>query len=129
MLDPHSGVDVLLPPDDLLTGDLVAPHYRVMSGGRIQCESKDDIRKRIGRSTDSGDAVVMALWHADGTSWEDAYSPEPDDGPRLDGFGSGGIWDSVYGGDEEETAASRGFAALRNLLGGFGNNGQQFGGQ
>lgn len=62
MLDPHSGNDIALPPDDLLTGDLVAPHWRVTSGGKIQIEPKEDIKKRIGRSTDSGDAVVMAFW-------------------------------------------------------------------
>lgn len=61
MLDPDNGHDVALPPDDLLTGDLTAPHYRVMSGARIQVESKDDVRKRIGRSTDDGDAVVMVM--------------------------------------------------------------------
>lgn len=33
-----------------------------MSGGKIQIESKDDIHKRIGRSTDDGDAVVMAFY-------------------------------------------------------------------
>lgn len=62
MLDPDSGIEVALPPDDLLTGDLTAPTWRVMSGGRIQVESKDDIKKRLGRSTDDGDAVVMAFW-------------------------------------------------------------------
>jgi len=62
MLDPASGSAIALPPDDLLTGDLTAPHWRVMSGGKIQVEGKDDIRKRIGRSTDDGDAVVMAFW-------------------------------------------------------------------
>jgi len=62
ILDPGSGIPVALPPDDLLTGDLVAPKWKVMSGGRIQVESKDDIKKRIGRSTDDGDAVVMAYW-------------------------------------------------------------------
>lgn len=61
MLDPGNGHDIGLPPDDLLTGDLTAPHWRVMSGGKIQVESKDEIRKRLGRSTDDGDAVVMAL--------------------------------------------------------------------
>jgi hypothetical protein len=62
LLDPASGEPVALPPDDLLIGDLTAPHWRVLSGGRIQVESKDDIRKRLGRSTDSGDAVVQAYW-------------------------------------------------------------------
>ena len=54
---------IALPPDDRLTGDLVAPHYRQMSGGRLQVESKDDIKRRIGRSTDHGDAAVMAFWN------------------------------------------------------------------
>lgn len=62
LLDPDSGIPVALPPDDTLTGDLVAPKWKVMSGGRIQVESKDQIKKRIGRSTDDGDAVVMAYW-------------------------------------------------------------------
>lgn len=62
MLDPDSGLEVALPPDDALTGDLTSPTWRVMSGGRIQIESKDDIRKRLGRSTDDGDAVVQAFW-------------------------------------------------------------------
>jgi hypothetical protein len=30
-----------------------------LSNGRIQVESKDDIRKRIGRSTDSADALAL----------------------------------------------------------------------
>lgn len=62
LLDPAYGAELALPPDDQLTGDLTAPHWRVMSGGKIQVESKDDIRKRIGRSTDDGDAVVQAAW-------------------------------------------------------------------
>ena len=62
MLDPAGGFLIQLPPDDLLTGDLTAPKWRVTSGGRIQVESKEDIRKRIGRSTDSADAVIQAYW-------------------------------------------------------------------
>ena len=34
------------------------------SSGKIQIESKDEIRKRLGRSTDSGDAVVQACFDA-----------------------------------------------------------------
>lgn len=66
LLDPAYGADLALPPDDRLTGDLTAPRWRVMSGGRIQVESKDEIRKRLGRSTDDGDAVVQAAWDGDG---------------------------------------------------------------
>ena len=65
LLDPSRGADVALPPDDLLLGDLTAAKWRVLSGGKIQVESKDDIRKRIGRSTDDGDAVVQAFWEED----------------------------------------------------------------
>lgn len=62
LLDPLTGVEIALPDDDVLVGDLTSPKWRVMAGGRIQVESKDDIRKRIGRSTDAGDAVVQACW-------------------------------------------------------------------
>ncbi|MEP6820245.1 MAG: hypothetical protein ABJA18_11975 [bacterium] len=61
LLDPAFGANVCLPPDDRLLGDLVAPHWKMTSGGKVQIESKDDIRKRLGRSTDDGDAVVMAF--------------------------------------------------------------------
>ena len=64
MLDPAFGPELALPPDDLLTGDLTAPHWKTISGGKIQIESKDEIRKRIGRSPDSGDAVMQACWDA-----------------------------------------------------------------
>lgn len=62
-LDPSSPLKpVALPPDDLLTGDLTTPRYRTVSGAAIQIESKEDIAKRLdGRSTDTGDAVVMAM--------------------------------------------------------------------
>jgi hypothetical protein len=64
LLDPARGHNIALPPDDLLTGDLTAPRWRMSSGGKILLESKDDIRKRLGRSTDDGDAVVMAFWRS-----------------------------------------------------------------
>lgn len=63
LLDPVYGENIMLPPDDTLTGDLTAPHWRVLSGvrGRIQVESKKDISERIGRSTDAGDAVMQCF--------------------------------------------------------------------
>ncbi len=61
LLDPANGEGLALPPDDMLTGDLTAPRWREVSGGKLQVEAKDDIVKRIGRSTDDGDAVVMAF--------------------------------------------------------------------
>lgn len=62
MLDPANEEEVALPPDDELIGDLTAPRWRPVSGGKIKVESKDDIKKRLGRSTDCGDAVVQAFW-------------------------------------------------------------------
>jgi hypothetical protein len=65
-LDPEQGATLELPPDDLLIGDLTAPKLkRVNRKSQIEIESKDDIRKRLGRSTDAGDAVVMGLYPGD----------------------------------------------------------------
>jgi hypothetical protein len=61
-LDPAFGATLALPPDDQLIADLVTPHYTETSRGLIQIEGKDEIRKRLGRSTDSADAVVMACF-------------------------------------------------------------------
>lgn len=65
LLDPQYEELVAVPDDDLLIGDLTAPKWRVTSNGRIQVEAKVDIRKRIGRSTDAGDAVIQAFWRDD----------------------------------------------------------------
>lgn len=62
MLDPSNGLEVCLPPDDELTGDLCAPRWRVVSNGKIRVESKDSIKERLRRSTDSADAVAQAFW-------------------------------------------------------------------
>ncbi len=62
LLDPQYGEGIALPDDDLLIGDLTAPKWKVTSGAKIQIEAKDDIRKRIGRSTDAGDSVVQCFF-------------------------------------------------------------------
>jgi hypothetical protein len=73
LLDPSAGSIVALPPDDELLGDLTAPKAgEPQSGGKIKIESKDEIKKRIGRSTDRADAVVQAFWTEMG-NWHDAY--------------------------------------------------------
>lgn len=56
--DQQGGSVIALPPDPELRADLTAPTYTVKAGG-IQIESKDDLRKRLGRSPGKGDAVVM----------------------------------------------------------------------
>jgi hypothetical protein len=55
-----------LPDNDEMIGELTAPKYQVMSGGRIQVEGKEDIKKRIGRSTNYADTVVQAFWKRTG---------------------------------------------------------------
>ena len=57
-LDPESGEDIALPPDAELLADLTEPTWKLTARG-YQVESKEDIIKRLGRSPDCGDAVVM----------------------------------------------------------------------
>jgi hypothetical protein len=59
-LDPDYGVpDIALPDDPELKSDLCAPRWSLKTNG-IQVESKEEIIKRIGRSPDKGDAVVLS---------------------------------------------------------------------
>ena len=57
-LDPESGQEIALPPDPELMADLTAPTW-VTDNVKIKLESKDNLIKRLGRSPDRGDAVVM----------------------------------------------------------------------
>ncbi|MFZ4266597.1 LAGLIDADG family homing endonuclease [Streptomyces arboris] len=63
-LDPAFGATLMLPPDDLLLADLTAPTWTVTTGipPKIRIEPKEDLVKRMGRSPDRGDAVVMGLF-------------------------------------------------------------------
>ncbi len=58
-LEPGSGQDLALPPDPELLADLCAPKWKTSARG-IQIESKDEVKKRIGRSPDKGDSLVYA---------------------------------------------------------------------
>jgi hypothetical protein len=61
-------MDIALPPDDDLREELIAPRCSFTVRGML-LEPKDDIRKRIGRSPDRADAVVMALWGHSAATW------------------------------------------------------------
>lgn len=68
-LDPHQegGSVIALPPDPELRADLTAARYVgsvLERRGEIQIESKDELRKRLGRSPGKGDAAVMCLSEA-----------------------------------------------------------------
>ena len=58
-LDPVSGDNIALPPDPELLADLTAPRWKITTAG-IQVESKEDIIKRLKRSPDCADAVVLS---------------------------------------------------------------------
>lgn len=53
--------EAALPPDEQLTADLVMPKWQINSSGKILVESKDDMRTRLGRSPDTGEAVMLAF--------------------------------------------------------------------
>lgn len=66
-LDPYQreGSPIMLPNDRGLLADLTAPTFETKSGKGgmvIHLEPKDKLVKRLGRSPDRGDAVVMAWW-------------------------------------------------------------------
>lgn len=59
------GADVALPPDDEeLVEDLITPTWKTRNG-KIIIEPKEDIKKRLGRSTNKGDAFVYWNWVRD----------------------------------------------------------------
>lgn len=60
-LDPKQGDDLALPPDTELLADLCSARYEVSSAG-VKVEEKEEIKERIGRSPDIGEAVMMALF-------------------------------------------------------------------
>jgi hypothetical protein len=60
-LDPGQagGSPIELPDDPALRAELAAVHFEIGTRG-IQIEDKDEIKKRIGRSPDKADAVVLS---------------------------------------------------------------------
>lgn len=59
LLDPSKGHEMALPPDPQMRADLCAARFEMTVRG-IRVESKEDIKKRIGRSPDRGEAVIYA---------------------------------------------------------------------
>jgi hypothetical protein len=60
--DQDGGSPIALPPSTVLLSDLCSPTFEVGPHG-IKVEPKEDVCARLQRSTDEGDAVVMA-WDA-----------------------------------------------------------------
>jgi hypothetical protein len=64
-LEPEVGRLLCLPPDPRLLADLCAARWKLTPRG-IQVELKEETRKRLGRSPDRADAVIMALAEGQG---------------------------------------------------------------
>ena len=61
-LDPQCGGNLALPPLDELIQDLTEPRWSVRSDGKILLEEKSEIKKRLGRSPDFGDALALTYY-------------------------------------------------------------------
>lgn len=77
LLDPESGNDVALPPNEELTQELTTPHFRHRSEGKIDVELKEDswgddsgrtVKQRLGRSPDNAEATIMAYYSGEKAS-------------------------------------------------------------
>jgi len=60
--EKFSAGEVSIPNDHLLKGQLASPKFKFTTNGKVQVESKDDIKKRLHRSPDRADAFVMGLY-------------------------------------------------------------------
>jgi hypothetical protein len=80
-LDPKSEFRICLPPGARLRTQLCAPHWKVVKGELI-VEEKDDVRKRIGTSTDEADGVLGAWQYREQAILEQARA-RPDLITRL----------------------------------------------
>ncbi len=57
-LNPKNGHEPMLPPGDELTKEAVEIKFFFKSNGKIMIEPKDDIKKRLGKSTDLFDSLA-----------------------------------------------------------------------
>lgn len=55
------GRDCKLPADERLTGELTIPRYKFASNGKMQIESKDDMKRRGVKSPDFADAFLLTF--------------------------------------------------------------------
>lgn len=55
--------------DDDTVAQLVAPKYSIKANGLIKVEPKDEVRKRLGRSPDDADALLMAFYDVPREVW------------------------------------------------------------
>mgnify|MGYP002515561838 CR=1 FL=1 len=64
-LDPKNGFHPALPPNDYLMQECTELHWKFLSNGDIIIESKEDVKKRLGRSTDYIDSLANTFYPRD----------------------------------------------------------------
>jgi hypothetical protein len=74
-LDPTNNIKIALPKSAALRSDLAAYRWKLTTGAAIQIESKIEMKKRLGRSPDYGDAAVLS-WFVGGFRTKSAMRPK-----------------------------------------------------
>ena len=88
-LDPESGEDIEIPPDiEGAIEELAAATWENTPSG-ILIEDKDDIIKRLKRSPDEGDAIILGWWATRKHATLKAREARTSEG---DAIGGGGSW-------------------------------------
>lgn len=87
-LDPEGGEDIELPPDiEGAIEELAAATWENTPGG-VLLEDKDDIIKRLKRSPDEADAIVLGWWASRKHAALKAREARASDGDAMAGAGS-----------------------------------------
>lgn len=71
-LDPKNPEAIALPRDLEMQAQMSAIKYKINAGGKVQLQSKKDMKKALGYSPDKFDAVALAVWGSRGGSSVDA---------------------------------------------------------
>lgn len=108
-LDPSRNSQIALPDDEWLIQELTAARYIHHVGGIIVVEDKDAIRKRLGRSTDTADAVIQSFWVSGGNEL-----------PEVTEWSAGGYQDGVIRYRGYDPFTDRDMAAAPGIANGFG---------
>lgn len=64
-LNPKNNFSPALPPNNRLMEEATDIHWKFLSSGSIMIEAKEDIKKRVGRSTDLFDALANTFYPYD----------------------------------------------------------------
>jgi len=65
------GIGIAIPDDERLIADLIVTEYGHTSRGQIKIEKKEDIKEKLGRSPDRGDALALTFAVDENASPED----------------------------------------------------------